>query len=71
MHTLVAGTEELVRLLSISFVICRGNSSIERLVAQKENRKSKQLFRVFLRWYFVRWAEFKHFQETVFSTNSR
>lgn len=42
MHMLVAGTEELVRLLSISFIICRGNSSIERLVAQRkiENRNS-------------------------------
>lgn len=36
MHMLVAGTEELVRLLSISFIICRGNSSIERLVVQRK-----------------------------------
>lgn len=42
MHMLVAGTEELVRLLSISFIICRSNSSIERLVAQRkiEDRNS-------------------------------
>lgn len=42
MHMLVTGTEELVRLLSISFIICRSNSSIERLVAQRklENRNS-------------------------------